>query len=119
MIPLSLGLIDLQSTLPLTNGEHNLVAALILLVVYGLIWQIIRFDQWLYLRSFSASKRAGPQEAKKTIPRLAAVKARTVFHHIRLPYPFGPANMLEPNYFSMPVFHEIRATLRKFMKMKG
>jgi hypothetical protein len=57
MIPLSFGLIDLQSTLPLTGTEHTVFEVLIVLVIFWLIWQINRLDRWLYLHYFSSKKK--------------------------------------------------------------
>jgi len=57
MVPLSFGLIDLQSTLPLTGTEHTVVEVLILLVIFWLIWLINQVDRWLYLHNFSSENK--------------------------------------------------------------
>ena len=57
LVPLSFGLIDLQSTLPLNGAVHILLEILIVLAIFWLIWLLNRFDRWLYLRSSLSQKK--------------------------------------------------------------
>ncbi len=57
LVPLSFGLFDLQSTLPLNGTVHTLFEILIILAIFWLIWLLNRFDRWLYLHSSFSQKK--------------------------------------------------------------
>ena len=75
MIPLSFGLIDLQSTLPLSSAGHTVLEILILLVIYWMIWLINRFDRWLYLHSYIPGTKNLVEQNRTTEASILTSKA--------------------------------------------
>jgi hypothetical protein len=52
LIPVLIELFDLQSGFRTTNTGHALIEVLILCGIYWMFMQILRLDEWLYLRYY-------------------------------------------------------------------
>lgn len=66
LIPLLIELLNLQAALRLSNTGHSIVEVLILCGAYWLFVQILRLDEWLYLRYFFEQKSIPEQRSRPT-----------------------------------------------------
>jgi hypothetical protein len=70
LIPVLIELFNLQTSLHISNTDHTLVEVLILCGMYWLFVQILRLDEWLYLRNFIQQERSLKQSFTKAKARI-------------------------------------------------
>ncbi len=101
LIPVLIELFNLQAGFHTTNMGHALIEVLILCGIYWLFMQILRLDEWLYLRNYfqerpiSKPERRSARDESLVQPISHALAAErthikqpkaAAFHWLRLPF---------------------------------